>query len=151
MLEATATAQNKSIEFAMAMRDDLALDHWIVWMSDADQADAPLLVAGEALVDGVAAEVTPSIAAPSELRGKNVIVRVDVLDTASNTARATFSAKIDTNGFVVGLTEGDANVADESLSFGGCRTAGNGPANSGAALLLGFALTLVRRARRRSR
>ena len=135
----------------MEMHDDLALDHWIVWMSDANQADAPQLVAGEALVDGASSNVAPAILAPSELRGKTVNVRVDVLDTAGNAARATFHAKIDKNGLVVEVTEGDLDIADEPLSFGGCRAAGNGPANTGAALLLGFALTLVRRARRRSR
>ncbi len=150
-LKATATAQGKSIKVSMAMRDDLALDHWIVWMSDADQAQAVQLVAGEALVDGVSSEITPAIVAPLELRGKNVNVRVDVLDTAGNAAQVTFSAIIDKNGIVTAVAESDAAFADDSLSFGGCRAAGNGPANTGAALLLGFALTLVRRARRRTR
>jgi hypothetical protein len=150
-LKANATAQGKSIGMSMVMADDLALDHWIVWMSDASQTDAPHLVAGESLVDGVASEMKPVLVVPSELRGKNVAVRVDVLDTAGNAAKATFNATIDKNGFVVALAEGDAAVADEPVSFGGCRAAGNGPANTGAALLLGFALTLVRRARRRAR
>jgi len=148
-VKATASAQGKSIALSMAMQDDLALDHWIVWMREANTKSGSDIVAGEALVDGISQQIAPSIVAPSELRGKSVNVRVQVLDSAGNAAQAAFSAKIDKNGLITEVIEGDAVIADESLSFGGCRVAGNGSTNTGAALLLGFALTLVRRARRR--
>ena len=150
-LEATATANGNAIEVSMSMHDDLALDHWVVWMQEAHTKQTNQYVAGDAMVSGVTAEATPSLAVFPEFWGKDVEVVVEALDSAGNASHADFIATIDKNGMVVGVSN-DLSAkpdAQDSLSFGGCSMAGNGPANTGAALLLGFALTLLRRARRR--
>ncbi|MBK9263004.1 MAG: PQQ-binding-like beta-propeller repeat protein [Polyangiaceae bacterium] len=148
-LTATATAHDDTVVVSMKAQDDLALDHFIVWMRDAENAESPLLVAGEALLDGPSAEIEPAFVVPVELWGKNVGIRVDVLDSAGNSAQSTFNAKINKSGHVVGVSVDESVFDDEPLSFGGCRASGNGPANAGAALVIGFALALARRARRR--
>lgn len=144
-LDADAQARGNALEVSMAMRDDLALDHWIVWMQEADQPDAPQIVAGEALIGGASSEEHPAIMAPVELWGKNVTVRVDVIDSANNAAHTTFTAKIDKNGQVSAVS---VNEPSEPLSFGGCRVVQNGSSSPGALLLLGLSFALARRTRR---
>lgn len=146
-LEAKASETGKTIELSLNMRDDLALDHWIVWMNDADVSDAPNLVAGEALVGGVSSDVTAKVTAPKELYGKNVAVRVEVLDSAGNAAQSVFTAKIDPNGQIVSLS---APNSDKPVSFGGCQASNSSSPNPAAALFLALALAMTRRARRRA-
>jgi outer membrane protein assembly factor BamB len=147
-LTAKASAKGNTILLSMQMQDDLALDHWIAWMRRAHTKEGHSLVAGEALVGGAAADLTPSIIAPEELRGQDLEMTVEVFDSAGNSTNAQFFATIDENGFVVAFSAADA--AESPLSFGGCRASGHGPAGPGGAILLGLALTLLRRARRRS-
>ncbi len=148
-LDASASAKGDSIVLTMATRDDLMLDHWIVWMRDGAQADSPLLVVGEALLEGSYAELAPAITPPPELWGKDVDVRVDVLDSAGNAVQKTFGAKIDNGGqvvFVDSLVDADDK---QPIRFGGCAAAPSGPTNAGALVGLGLAVALARRARRR--
>ncbi|HRI63557.1 MAG TPA: VCBS repeat-containing protein [Polyangium sp.] len=145
-LDVQAKARENSLQLSLAMGDDLALDHWIVWMQDADQSDAPQIVAAEALVGGISAEVKAEIAAPSELWGKSVAIRVNVVDSANNAAQANFTAKIDDNG---GILEVITTDPSGPLSFGGCRVSRNGTSNGGALAFLGIAVAFAWRARRR--
>jgi len=145
-LSAIAKAKGTSIVVDMKMKDDLALDHWIVWMQP-DSKDGATLVAGEALISGTSADISPSIVTPEELRGREVVIIAEVLDSAGNSTNANFKAFIDKNGFVSSLVNSDAA---ESLSFGGCSAAGNGPVGTGGGILLGLSLMLLRRSRRRA-
>lgn len=146
-LEAKASESGKTLELSLSMRDDLALDHWIVWMRDADVSDAPNLVAGEALVGGASSDVTANVVAPKELYGKNVAIRVDVLDSAGNAAQSMFTAKVDPNGQIVSLV---APNSDKPISFGGCSTSNSSSTNSGAALFVALVMAMTRRIRRRA-
>lgn len=143
-LTASAKTKGNSIELALKMQDDLALDHWIVWMQP-NSKDGQKLVAAEALVGGKSADVSPSFVAPEELRSRDVVIIVEALDSAGNSTNVNFNATIDQNGFVSSLT---GNDAAESVAFGGCSAAGNGRTGAAGGVLLGLALILLRRSRR---
>lgn len=149
-LKAGVQAEGKSIAFNMTMHDDVALDHWIVSMQEAYAKDGHPIVAGEDLVGGQDASVNAPIVAPAELWGKNVDVRVDLVDSAGNSTSAIFHAQVDNKGQIVAASQDTSAFAKESLSFGGCNAAGNGSTNTGAAVFIGLALSLLRRARRRT-
>lgn len=146
-LTASAKTKGNSISLAMQMQDDLALDHWIVWMQPKSK-DGQMLVAAEALVGGKSAEVSPTFTAPEELRSRDVVIIVEALDSAGNSTNVNFNATIDQNGFVSSLTP---DGAAEPVTFGGCHASSRAPVGTGGGIFLGFALMLLRRFRRNAR
>ncbi|MRG95020.1 FG-GAP repeat domain-containing protein [Polyangium spumosum] len=156
-LGAAATAVGAALHLSLEAKDDLALDHWIVRMSEAGAANDEALVVGEGLFDGPAGKAELDVAAPPELHGEDVVLHISVLDSGGNLALASLVVSLDDEGRPthidppVILPPGAAATPSGPTTFGGCGASGHAPGASALVVALGLGLGgLFRRARRRS-
>ncbi|TKD04002.1 FG-GAP repeat domain-containing protein [Polyangium fumosum] len=158
-LDADAKAESTAVHVAFEATDDLALDHWLVRMHEAGAAEDEALVAGEGLLVGPAGKAELSVTPPASLFGKNVVVRISVLDSAGNPAVASVNASVDDEGHVTHVDPPVILPADPNAgappsgptTFGGCGASGRTPDASALVVALALGLGgLFRRARRSS-
>ncbi|UQA59395.1 FG-GAP repeat domain-containing protein [Polyangium aurulentum] len=157
-MDAGAKAAGEEIAISLSATDNLALDHYRIWMEGTDGSER--LVAADGLLGGAEAKADALAAPPASLWGKVVFVTVEVLDSAGNATKAHYRADVGADGTLgrvsevleipTSASEEDTGWHLETVCM--CRAVGGSASRGGGwALALGAALELARRARRRSR
>lgn len=90
--------------------DDLALDHYVVTMHAS--GDDTSYVGSDGVLSGTSASATAALTVPEDLRGKTVIVKLEVVDSARNATVRSFEGDADDQGGIAFTGGGQGTPGD---------------------------------------